>query len=411
MYKKISSTFIVLSISMLSAFIVTIFLARKLSIADFGDYSLIKQIITNGVVIANLGLGQSYTRNYAKNNKGLFIFYILTALILSIMSLLLGLIIQEVYDYTFTQTLLIILSLFCGSITLYMSEVYRVNNRYTIAQFSESGWKILLLLAVIILYTLTKTITLDDILFLIFLSFLIPSLTFINLLFKSFNEDTQVTNLRIFIFTGLTFWAINSAGLLCGSIEKFAIPLILSKEALGIYTSLSFVYVTYFSMIGSAIGYVLFPTLSKGEKVNWIKLSKSIGGIILISSVLFLILGKHLTTIIYGGKYDEYNNWFFIISYIVLGILQLVNSIFHFIVLASGKRKELFIYLSIILVSTGLFIGMIWISNLLIGLSIKVLTINVIGIWLIKITGIIFLLYHIVKRRSQDINYFSIDMT
>lgn len=411
MYKKISSTFIVLSISMLSAFIVTIFLARKLSIADFGDYSLIKQIITNGVVIANLGLGQSYTRNYAKNNKGLFIFYILTALILSIMSLLLGLIIQEVYDYTFTQTLLIILSLFCGSITLYMSEVYRVNNRYTIAQFSESGWKILLLLAVIILYTLTKTITLDDILFLIFLSFLIPSLTFINLLFKSFNEDTQVTNLRIFIFTGLTFWAINSAGLLCGSIEKFAIPLILSKEALGIYTSLSFVYVTYFSMIGSAIGYVLFPTLSKGEKVNWIKLSKSIGGIILISSVLFLILGKHLTTIIYGGKYDEYNNWFFIISYIVLGILQLVNSIFHFIVLASGERKELFIYLSIILVSTGLFIGMIWISNLLIGLSIKVLTINVIGIWLIKITGIIFLLYHIVKRRSQDINYFSIDMT
>ncbi len=411
MYKKISSTFIVLSISMLSAFIVTIFLARKLSIADFGDYSLIKQIITNGVVIANLGLGQSYTRNYAKNNKGLFIFYILTALILSIMSLLLGLIIQEVYDYTFTQTLLIILSLFCGSITLYMSEVYRVNNRYTIAQFSESGWKILLLLAVIILYTLTKTITLDDILFLIFLSFLIPSLTFINLLFKSFNEETQVTNLRIFIFTGLTFWAINSAGLLCGSIEKFAIPLILSKEALGIYTSLSFVYVTYFSMIGSAIGYVLFPTLSKGEKVNWIKLSKSIGGIILISSVLFLILGKHLTTIIYGGKYDEYNNWFFIISYIVLGILQLVNSIFHFIVLASGKRKELFIYLSIILVSTGLFIGMIWISNLLIGLSIKVLTINVIGIWLIKITGIIFLLYHIVKRRSQDINYFSIDMT
>jgi len=292
-----------------------------------------------------------------------------------------------------------------------MSEVYRVNNRYTIAQFSESGWKILLLLAVIILYTLTKTITLDDILFLIFLSFLIPSLTFINLLFKSFNEETQVTNLRIFIFTGLTFWAINSAGLLCGSIEKFAIPLILSKEALGIYTSLSFVYVTYFSMIGSAIGYVLFPTLSKGEKVNWIKLSKSIGGIILISSVLFLILGKHLTTIIYGGKYDEYNNWFFIISYIVLGILQLVNSIFHFIVLASGKRKELFIYLSIILVSTGLFIGMIWISNLLIGLSIKVLTINVIGIWLIKITGIIFLLYHIVKRRSQDINYFSIDMT
>ncbi len=411
MYKKISSTFIVLSISMLSAFIVTIFLARKLSIADFGDYSLIKQIITNGVVIANLGLGQSYTRNYAKNNKGLFIFYILTALILSITSLLLGLIIQEVYDYTFTQTLLIILSLFCGSITLYMSEVYRVNNRYTIAQFSESGWKILLLLAVIILYTLTKTITLDDILFLIFLSFLIPSLTFINLLFKSFNEETQVTNLRIFIFTGLTFWAINSAGLLCGSIEKFAIPLILSKEALGIYTSLSFVYVTYFSMIGSAIGYVLFPTLSKGEKVNWIKLSKSIGGIILISSVLFLILGKHLTTIIYGGKYDEYNNWFFIISYIVLGILQLVNSIFHFIVLASGKRKELFIYLSIILVSTGLFIGMIWISNLLIGLSIKVLTINVIGIWLIKITGIIFLLYHIVKRRSQDINYFSIDMT
>jgi O-antigen/teichoic acid export membrane protein len=396
---------------MLSAFIVTIFLARKLSIADFGDYSLIKQIITNGVVIANLGLGQSYTRNYAKNNKGLFIFYILTALILSITSLLLGLIIQEVYDYTFTQTLLIILSLFCGSITLYMSEVYRVNNRYTIAQFSESGWKILLLLAVIILYTLTKTITLDDILFLIFLSFLIPSLTFINLLFKSFNEETQVTNLRIFIFTGLTFWAINSAGLLCGSIEKFAIPLILSKEALGIYTSLSFVYVTYFSMIGSAIGYVLFPTLSKGEKVNWIKLSKSIGGIILISSVLFLILGKHLTTIIYGGKYDEYNNWFFIISYIVLGILQLVNSIFHFIVLASGKRKELFIYLSIILVSTGLFIGMIWISNLLIGLSIKVLTINVIGIWLIKITGIIFLLYHIVKRRSQDINYFSIDMT
>jgi O-antigen/teichoic acid export membrane protein len=396
---------------MFSAFICTVFLARKLSIADFGGYSLLKQIMTIAIVIATLGLGQSYTRNFVNKNGGLFRIHFITGSILLLMSLFLSFFIQQVYDYTKVQTIFIFSGIFCGSASIYMSEIYRINNHYCFAQIAESGWKIVLLLLVVLLYIFNNAITLDNIYILIFLSFLAPSLTFFKFAFYSYKEQQpQKIDLGVYVFTGFTFWIINSLGLLSGAIEKFIIPFVFSKEILGIFTSLSFVYITYFSMIGSAIGYVLFPTLSKGEKVNWKKMSMLIFTMIVISIILFIILGEHLTNILYGGKYDAYNSWFFILSFIFLGIIQMINTITHFIVLAFGKQKDLFIYLIVIITSTGLFLGVIWLSQKLKVLTIEILTIYIIGMWLVKLLGIFTLLYQIVKRRrfqrevSQNVN-------
>ena len=56
--------------------------------------------------------------------------------------------------------------------------------------------------------------------------------------------------------------------------EGLLIPYFYGQEANGIYSGLRFIYITVFTMIGTSIGYVLFPMLSKKEKIN-IKLLNS----------------------------------------------------------------------------------------------------------------------------------------
>jgi len=404
MFKKIRSTFIVINVSMLSAFLTTIFLARKLSIADFGGYSLIKQIITIGTSIATLGLGHSFTRNFANKKGCLLEVHGVTGLILFVMSFFLGMVIQKVYNYSITQTFWMFLAIFCGAVSIYTAANYRINNRYFIGQITESSWKIILFLTVIFIYILKISVTLNIMYLLIFLSFLLPSLTYFTLFCWNQSDKKEEINYREYFLYGLTFWTINSAGLLSGAIDKFIIPIIFSKEILGIFTSLSFIYITFFNMLGSAIGYVLFPTLSKGERINWKKMLVLVGSILAFSVILFAVLGKYLVSIAYGGKYDEYNSWFFINSFIFLGIIQMINTIAHFIMLAFGKRRDLILYFGTIIGSTGLFIAMIWISRTFFRLSLQTLTLNIIGMWIIKIIGISLIFLAIYRRNKTNDN-------
>ena len=61
-------------------------------------------------------------------------------------------------------------------------------------------------------------------------------------------------------------------------------------------------------MIGTSIGYVLFPTLSKKEKFDFKILIYFTILLILFISFLFIVFGSSINNIAFNGKFDEYRS-------------------------------------------------------------------------------------------------------
>jgi O-antigen/teichoic acid export membrane protein len=197
------------------------------------------------------------------------------------------------------------------------------------------------------------------------------------------------------------FWLINSTGLLFGAIDKLIIPITFNNETLGIYTALSFLFTVSLTMIGSSIGYVIFPTISKGKQVNWKKLFSVIGIIIILSFIVFSVAGEYLVSLMFKGKYDSYNNHFFVFCFTLLGSMQFIHVILHFIIAGKGDRKNLGEYWIYCLSTIILFLMIVFISNKLIEYDLKIFTLNVLFIWFIKILMMLYLIKKMSKQNSQ----------
>jgi len=404
MFRKISSTFIVIVFSMLSSFIATIYMGRYLSIREFGNFTLFKQLITTGSAIATLGLAYSYTKNFSKEGTGKIYLHWITFFISFIMSNFVGILIWRVYHLTIVQTYLIIFSIWFGALSIYTAANFRIKEHYLGAQFIQSGWKILFLGVVLVAINLKFNINLTFLILFFLISLTIPALSIFSIMLQPRNIESETkVNIKTLLTFGLLFWLLDSTSLISGAIDKFLIPLVYSKQILGIYSALSFIYVTTFLMIGSAIGYVLFPTISKGQSVNWRKMIAMILLIIIGASIVFLFFGKNLIRVVYEGKYDIFNGWFFILCFIIIGIIQMVHTITHFIIAAKGSRKLLRYYFGWTLIGIGLFIFLVYGTNYYGYGTLKTLTISVLIVRITKISGMLLMVYLVYRgNRSKN---------
>ena len=101
-------------------------------------------------------------------------------------------------------------------------------------------------------------------------------------------------------------------------------------------------------MIGTSIGYVLFPMLSKKEKINIKKLRfYAVLGIIGLFT-LFTIFGDSINSIAFKGKFDIYRSFKVDLMIILIGIFQFINGLLHWFILGLGSIKNITDYLKII---------------------------------------------------------------
>ena len=309
-------------VTMLSSFLVTIILGRHFSINDFGEFSLLKQLVLTCSTIALCGLNSSFTKLFSKNKKISNYIYLVASSVIFFLSFILSVVISINYNYSFNKTLIIFLIISFLSISIFLSSLYRVEGKFLIGQFIESGWKLLFLIGVVSLIFFGFSININAIYLLFFITVLISGFLILPTIIFNNNYIYEYNDIKKFLSTGLLFWIINSSGILFASIDKLAIVKIFSLEALGIYTALGFVYITTLTLIASALGYVVFPLIAKGEIVNYKKiLNFSLIIIITISLFLFLF-GENLTSILFNAKYDGYNNILFILSFIIIGIMM-----------------------------------------------------------------------------------------
>ena len=266
LFDYVSRTFLVMAFAMLCSFIATLKLGEVLTMENFGFFNLLKRIFPMGAAIILLGIDKSYIKYFSKVDK-MKIFHFLLPLIL-FNSMILTVIIGFLYDFN-GYDLSIFICFVIFSFTLFLTSYARLKDEYAIAQFIQAGHKIIFFISILGItayYDINSIETINIFLF----AFLIPCLYLFKYLYdeRSINVYIPTKEFKEIVSFGFLFFLVNILNLMIVNMEGLFIPYFYGQEANGIYSGLSFIYITVFVMIGTSIGYVLFPMLSKKEEIN-----------------------------------------------------------------------------------------------------------------------------------------------
>ena len=336
-----------ISISMGASFLTTIILANKLSIELFGQYNFFKSIFPMLSVFVLLGLDKSYIKYFSKN-KLKKDYKLITYLIFFN-----SIVITLLFSYLYSLSDYLIPIFFCilfASINLFLSSQAALEKKYMIAQFMQNGYKIIFLICIISFINVSY-VKLINVINLYLVSFSIPLIYFAFYLKDQFNREKFLKFPEFYTLfkNGILFFLINFINLLIVNMEKLTIPYIYDDKSLGVYVALSFIYMTIFNMMGTAIGFVLFPELTNNPKNINIKKMITFSLLLMFSLGLFFFLfGTDLNSFIYKGKFDIFSTFKSNLMMILIASIQFINAPLHWIILAIGKGEDVKLYLKAI---------------------------------------------------------------
>ena len=346
LYNYISKTFFVMAFAMLCSFIATLKLGEVLSTESFGVFNLLKRIFPMCAAIILLGIDKSYIKYFSSNSAQRVLKYI--APLVAFNAIIITYIITYLYNFQSYQ-LSILICLIIFSLTLFLSSHARLKDKYGTAQFIQAGHKIIFFILVITLISFYN-INSFGIINIFMISFLIPFFYIIKYCKdeRAIESSISFNNFKNLCIYGFLFFSVNILNLLIVNMEGLLIPYFYGQEANGIYSGLSFIYITVFTMIGTSIGYVLFPMLSKKEKINIKKLRFYAALGIIGLFTLFTIFGDSINSIAFKGKFDIYRSFKVDLMIILIGIFQFINGLLHWFILGLGSIKNITDYLKII---------------------------------------------------------------
>lgn len=402
MFSRISQTLFVMMLSMLSSLIATILIGRHLAPVHFGEFALLKNFIVIGPTLAIMGADQSYIKLYSRSNPKNI--HWTTSLVAIMVSILFSIILKLIYGIPVEKILYINVCVFMGALSLYLAAYYRVQNRFFFAQLIQGGWRILFLILVVLSFFILQKRDIHHIYILLTTVFVIMAIPFFLILAREFKTSAILgaldkTELKRFVSYGFVFWLINGLGLLFGGLDKFLIPLIFNNEILGIYVAISFIFTISFSMLGSAVGYVIFPTISKGSEINWKLIISFLSFMILCAFIVFISYGKAIVSLIFNGIYDVYSSDFLVVCFTILGVMQLIHTILHFVIVARGTKFHYMKYIFYTLFISTLFILSVFLFSKLPSYNLNHIAINVLIIWLLKIIASFLIVLKLPKRK------------
>ena len=377
---------------MLCSFVATLKLGESLTTEEFGFFNLIKRIFPMGAAIILLGLDKSYIK-YFSDNVQLKIFKFIAPMIL-INSCVITFFLGFLYNFNGYE-LSIFLCLLILSFTFFLSSYARLRDEYGVAQLIQAGHKIIFFFLVFYVLRFFDIISFG-VINIYLVSFLIPSIYIIKYILDERKLDSSVSfiQFRELVSFGFLFFSVNILNLMIINMEGLFIPYYYGQVANGVYSGLSFIYITVFVMIGTAVGYVLFPMLSKKEKIDINKLAiYSTTGILFILFV-FIAFGSSINNIAFKGKFDSYRTLNLDLMIILIGALQFVNGLLHWFILGLGTREDIMNYLKLIIsILLIYFILILFISHLSTKEFIAIIPV-VLFAWIIKVL----LTFHFIRK-------------
>ena len=380
-----------MAFAMLCSFIATLKLGEILTMENFGFFNLLKRIFPMGATIILLGIDKSYIKYFSKADKMKIFHFILPLILFN--SMILTLIIGLLYNFN-GYDLSIFICFVIFSFTLFLTSYARLKDEYATAQFIQAGHKIIFFISIlgIMAYYDINSIEIINI-FLI--SFLIPFLYLFKYLYdeKSINISIPAKEFKKIVSFGFLFFLVNILNLMVVNMEGLFIPYYYGQEANGIYSGLSFIYITVFVMIGTSIGYVLFPMLSKKEQINFKSLLFYTSFIVFIISFIFILFGDLINSIAFKGKFDIYRTFKIDLMIILIGALQFINGLLHWCILGLGSKKNIVEYLKIIILTLiTYFLSVLLIANFFNPGFLGIIPIVLVA-WIVKVSITLYFIF------------------
>ena len=402
MFKNIAYTGMTMGFAFILSMISTVMLGNIMTPDEFGDFALLKNFILIGATFSILGIDQSIIRSSINGNS--IVTYRVVVLVTTILGALFSFIMAIFFSLSIINGIFLWGIIVGASQLLYLASIYRLNRQFIFAQMLQSSWKIILFIVIMVASFINISITISRLYYYLFLV-LIATLA-IHFIFKNkilCNNNMIEDNLDNYsiIKEGILLWMINISGLLFAGMDRFIIPSISDKGILGAYYALSFIYLTGFTMIGSAVGYVIFPYLSQNRLVVWKKLMIYTSSLLIVVLVVLRLWGNLISHYAFNGKYDfvtiDYNT----IPLLIMGILQCLNTIIHFYIYARASRTVLKKYIIFLLAYCFLYYLSFSLFEVFIIYSLSNIILHILILWLIKVVISLIVSFRII---SNNIN-------
>jgi len=391
-----------MGVSFLLSMFTTLILGNIMTSEGFGDFALLKNFILIGATFSIFGLDQGNIRR--SNNGNPILDYKIVNIISVLLSGIFAISMMIIFKFSIINFVFLWGIIFGAANVLYLASVYRLLNYFAFAQLIHNCWKMLLFLIVLITFFITPLIGINHIYCYLFIALI--SIVTIHYFFKSSvlngAKSVEIKKSRNNVIKdGMILWMINVLGLIFAGMDRFIIPVIADKAVLGTYYALSFVFITGFTVIGSAVGYVLYPYLTQGKIIAWRRLAYFFSCIIVALLILFLFRGQLIASLAFNGKYDFAIQFNTIVLLCFLGILQCLHTIIHFYIYARASNKALINYIVYLcLFCIGYYISFIYIDRI-IEYSISSIILHILILWILKIIVSLVMSFYITQKKSK----------
>jgi len=389
-----------MGVSFLLSMVATLILGNQMTPEEFGDFALLKNFVLIGSTFAVFGMDQGTIRN---NMNGRPVISLTIVNIISfVLSIFFALTMKRLFFISLDNTFYLGGIIFCGSNVIYLAAIHRLKSEFLKAQFIHNCWKILLFIVVVSAFLFGVTLKINFIYMSLFYSMIIVLLIHYTLKWIGGSKDEIKIDDNIqgrAIRDGIILWMINVLGLFFAGMDRFIIPSITTKGVLGTYYAISFIYITAFTMIGSAVGYVIFPYLSRNKKIKWKKPTKFIFLILFFLFFGLLFYGHFITSILFSAKYDSSLIYPITTPILIMGVIQCFHTIVHFYIYAKSPKEILMRYIVFLLFFCLIYFLSFYVMGNFIHYSLQSLVSHIMIIWLLKIIAALFMVY-LIKNRS-----------
>ena len=380
----------------------TLLLGNIMTAEEFGDFALLKNFVLIGATFSIFGLDQGNIRRSIKGAPE--IDYKIVNIISFLLSAIFAVTMMIFYKLSITNFCFLWGIIFGGGNVLYLASVYRLSNNFTFAQLIQNCWKILLF--IIVYFSFLRSIQIDINHLYLYLFIVLTSIIIIHYYFKSSvlkcgkSAESKGFSNNV-IKDGKILWAINVLGLVFAGMDRFIIPAIADKAALGTYYAMSFIYITGFTVIGSAFGYVLYPYLTQDKAIAWKKVTFFLLCVLTALLILLLFGGQFIASLAFNGKYDFALQFNIIIPLCCLGILQCAHTIIHFYIYAKSSNKALINYTFYLFIyCIGYYISFNFFARF-IEYSISSIILHILILWCLKVIMSIIMSFYISQKKPK----------